>query len=60
MKIQKIRFKNKFTDYPIIIGRNSINSLPFEIKKICPKTRNIAIFIDKNVPVKFKNIIKEN
>ena len=49
MKIQKIRFKNKFTDYPIIIGRNSINSLPFEIKKICPKTRNIAIFIDKNV-----------
>ena len=58
MKIQKIRFKNKFTDYPIIIGRNSINSLPFEIKKICPKTRNIAIFIDKNVPGKFKNIIK--
>ena len=58
MKIQKIRFKNKLTDYPIIIGRNSINSLPFEIKKICPKTRNIAIFIDKNVPGKFKNIIK--
>ena len=24
MKIQKIRFKNKLTDYPIIIGRNSI------------------------------------
>ena len=47
MKIQKIRFKNKFTDYQIIIGRNSIDSLPFEIKKICPKTRNIAIFIDK-------------
>ena len=54
MKNQEIKFKSQ--DYSIIIGKNTINLLPGKIKKLCPRTKNIAIVIDKKVPLKFKKI----
>jgi 3-dehydroquinate synthetase len=59
MKNQEIKFKSKNNNYAIIIGRNSINLLPKKIKLLCPKSKNIAIIIDKNVPVKFKTHLKK-
>ena len=59
MKNQEIKFKSKSHNYTIIIGRNSINLLPNKIKLLCPKSKNIAFIIDKNVPVKFKTDLKK-
>ena len=47
MKNQNINFKNKNYNYSIIIGKNTINVLPKKIKSLCPKTKNIALIIDK-------------
>ncbi len=44
--------------YNLIIGQNSIKSLPNQINKICPKTRKVALIVDKNVPKKFSSILK--
>ena len=60
MKIQKISFKNKKDPYTVCIGQNILSLLPKEIKKICPKAKKIAIISDKNVPRKFKDILKKN
>ena len=59
MKNQEIKFKSKNHNYSIIIGRNSINILPEKVKSLCPKSKNIALIIDKNVPVKFKTELKK-
>ena len=59
MKNQEIKFKSKSHNYSIIIGRNSINLLPKKIKLLCPKSKNIAFIIDKNVPIKFKKNLKK-
>ena len=59
MKNQEIKFKSKSHNYAIIIGRNSINLLPKKIKLLCPKSKNIAFIIDKNVPIKFKTDLKK-
>jgi len=58
MKNQEIKFKNKKQNYSVIIGDNTTNILSKRIKLICPKTRNIALIIDKNVPEKFKKNLK--
>ena len=58
MKNQEIKFKNKNHNYSVIIGKNTINILPRKIKSICPNTKNIALVIDKNVPKKFKQILR--
>ena len=60
MKNQEIKFKSKSHNYAIIIGRNSINLLPKKIKLLCPKSKNIAFIIDKNVPIKFKTDLTHN
>ena len=60
MKNQEIKFKSKNHNYSIIIGRNSINILPKKIKLLCPKSKNIALIIDQNVPIKFKTELKKN
>ena len=57
MKIHEIKFKNKSSNYSIFIGNNTINLLPKKIKKICPKTRKIAVIYDQNIPVSFKRIL---
>ena len=59
MKNQEIKFKGKNNKYSIIIGINAIGILPNKIKLLCPKTKNIALIIDKNVPKKFKTILNK-
>ena len=55
---QEIKFKNHKHNYSIIIGKNTLGALPAKIKLLCPSTKKIAIIIDKNVPKKFKKILK--
>ena len=59
MKIQKIRFQNLSNNYSILIGKNLITILPSQIRKLCPKTKKIAVIIDKKVPIKFKTKIRK-
>ncbi len=58
MKNQEIKFKNNTSSYSIIIGKNTINILPKRIKLLCPKTKKIAVIVDKNIPANFKKKIK--
>ncbi len=58
MQNQEVKFKGKSSNYSVLIGRNVINQLPIYIKKVCPKTKKIAIVIDKNVPKKFQTLLK--
>ena len=58
MKIQEIKFKSENHNYSIFIGKNTLNLLPKKIKLLCPKTKKIALIIDKNIPTKFKNNLK--
>tara|TARA_B100001063_G_C16743154_1_gene545939 strand:- start:272 stop:1384 length:1113 start_codon:yes stop_codon:yes gene_type:complete len=59
MKNQEIKFKSKNNNYSIIIGKNSLEVLPKKIGLLCPKAKNIAFIIDKNIPIKFKLILKK-
>ena len=59
MKSQEIKFKSKNHRYSIFIGKNTLSVLPKKIKLLCPNTKNIALVIDKNVPVKFKKDLKK-
>ncbi len=59
MKIVKIQVKNKYINYPIFVGNNSIKLLRQQIKKVCPTTKKVAIIFDKNIPIKFKKKIKK-
>ena len=56
MKNQEIKFKSQ--NYSILIGKNTINILPSRLKSLCPKTKNIALIIDKKVPNKFRRSLK--
>ncbi len=58
MKSQKINFKDKKKSYSVIIGKNILNLISQEIKRLCPRTNKIVIVIDKNVPKKFKSVLK--
>ena len=58
MKNQKINFSSLNYKYPILIGKNTLNQLPKKLKIICPNTKNIALIIDKKVPLKYKKILK--
>ncbi len=59
MKTTVIKVKSKSGNYSIIIGENILNILPKKIKESCPKTKKIGLVIDKNVPKKFKFLIKK-
>ena len=59
MKTQEIKFLNSTEKYSVLIGSNTINMLQVKIRSLCPKTKKIAIIIDKNVPTKFKTIFKK-
>ena len=54
----EIKVKVKNYNYSILIGKNTLNILPKKIKLLCPKTKNVALIIDKNVPKKFKKALK--
>ena len=58
MKNQEIKFSNKLDSYSVFIGSDTLNILPYQIKKLCPKTKKIALIIDKKIPNKFKKILK--
>ena len=58
MKISKINVNIKKTNYPIIIGNGAINHLKRQVKFICPKTKKIALILDKNIPDVQKKKIK--
>ena len=59
MRNKEIKFKNKSEKYSIFIGKNSLNLLPKKIKYLCPRAKKIGLIIDKNLPVYFKNKIKD-
>ena len=58
MKNKEINFRSQNYKYSILIGKNTLNQLPNKLKIICPKTKNIALIIDKKVPLKFKKTLK--
>ena len=60
MSVQQIRFKGSKNSYSILIGNKILSLLPRKIKSLCPKTRKIAVIIDKKVPNKFKKSLKYN
>ena len=60
MKNQEIKFQNKNYKYSIIIGENTLEILPKKIRSLCPKTKNIALLIDDNVPSKFKSKLNDH
>ena len=59
MKNQEIKFKSSHHNYSIIIGGGVLKVLPKKIKLLSPKTKNIAIVFDNNVPKKFKKDLKK-
>ena len=59
MKNQEIKFKNKNQSYSVIIGENTLKILPEKIKLLCPKTKKIALIVDRNIPAKFKGNLKK-
>ena len=59
MRNQEIKFKGSDNNYSIIVGKNALNVLPSKIKILCPKTKKIALFIDKNIPSKFTKLFKK-
>jgi len=58
MKNQEIKLKTINHKYSIIIGKNTLRVLPQKIKSLCPKTKKIALIVDRNVPNKFKHELK--
>ena len=55
MEINRLKAKN----YSIVIGKNSILNLNFEIKKCCPRCKKIAVIVDRKIPKKFLTKIKK-
>ena len=58
MKNQEIKFKSNNYSYSVIVGKNSLSVLPKKLKILCSKTKNIALIVYKNVPIKFKKSLK--
>ena len=55
----KLIFKNKNSNYDIIVDQNSIKVLGKEIKKVCPETKKIALIYDERIPIKLISKIKK-
>ena len=52
MKIHEVKFKNLSNNYSILIGNRILGVIEKKIKLLCPKTKKIALIIDKKVPKK--------
>ena len=59
MKISKIRIRNNDINYPIFIGFGTINLIRKKIKNYCPTAKKIALVLDKNIPNKYKQKLKQ-
>ena len=58
MKTHELKFKGSGKNYSIIIGQNILGKIPKQIMHLCPKTKKIALIIDRNVPNRFIKILK--
>ena len=58
MRTVKLQVKNLNSNYSIIIGKNILSQIPGKIKTLCPDAKKIALVIDKKVPNKYKNKLK--
>ena len=54
MNLNEIKVKNVDSNYSIFIGNKILNILPRKIKSLCPKTKKIAVVLDKRIPKKYK------
>lgn len=59
MNLNEIKAKSSDFNYSIFIGNKILNTLPKKIRSLCPKTKKIAIILDKKVPKKYKIKIKK-
>ena len=59
MKIHEVKFKNLSNNYSILIGNRILGVIEKKIKLLCPKTKKIALIIDKKVPKKKSNQFKK-
>jgi 3-dehydroquinate synthase len=59
MKTTKLTVKNLSSSYSIIVGRNILNQISYQIKTLCPEAKKVALIVDKNVPKKFKIKLKK-
>ncbi len=59
MNLNEIKVNISESNYSIFIGNKILNILPKKIKSLCPKTKKIAIILDKKVPKKYKFKIKK-
>ena len=59
MKKREIKFRSLSNNYSVIIGNNILGYLNKRIKLLCPKTKKVAVIFDKNVPQKFRTILKK-
>ena len=59
MKIHQIKVKVPSNNYSIFLGNNILHILPNKINELCPNTKKIALIIDRNIPAKFKIILKK-
>ena len=59
MKTIKIKVKNSNSDYSIIIGRDILKMIPDQIRLTCPEVKKIGLIIDKKIPKKFVNKLKD-
>ena len=57
--MHEVKFRNLSNNYSVIIGNNSLNVIQKKIKKLCPKTKKIALILDSKVPSTYINIIKK-
>jgi len=58
MQPTKLTVKNFNFNYSIIIGKNILKEVPSRIKILCPNAKKIALVVDKNIPKKFKDKLK--
>ena len=56
MKIHEVKFRNLSDNYSILIGNSILGVIEKKVRLLCPKTKKIALIIDKKVPK--KNLIK--
>ena len=60
MKISKIKINTKTKNYSIIIGRNLINQINKILNNNNLSFEKCLIVNDKNVPTKYKSLLKKN
>jgi 3-dehydroquinate synthase len=58
MQTTKLKVKNFNSNYSIIIGKNILNQVPGKIKELFPGAKKIALVVDKKIPKKFKNELR--